>query len=173
MHLCPVHHFPTPKQQLEHLCQTQCARLHLRLLYILRYRHWDDVSCIQPDLLPKCLGIHVDLNSLWVYHSRIGSTVTIYQPPSTVSGSDRTIVATQSASTITIYQQATSAQPSDGSQPTGNAMVSDNSFENGTSSPFNTSASVPSIWAEVVQSGPYQPRSGDSYLCVQLLVPRF
>ncbi|THV84156.1 hypothetical protein D6D29_03349, partial [Aureobasidium pullulans] len=128
--------------------------------------HWDDVSCIQPDLLPKCLGIHVDLNSLWVYHSRIGSTVTIYQPPSTVSGSDRTIVATQSASTITIYQQATSAQPSDGSQPTGNAMVSDNSFENGTSSPFNTSASVPSIWAEVVQSGPYQPRSGDSYLLI-------
>ncbi|THW47873.1 hypothetical protein D6D21_03227 [Aureobasidium pullulans] len=116
-----------------------------------------------------CPNVSVSTLTSTVFGSTIvesAPTVTIYQPPSTVSGSDRTIVATQSASTITIYQQATSAQPSDGSQPTGNAMVSDNSFENGTSSPFNTSASVPSIWAEVVQSGPYQPRSGDSYLLI-------
>ena len=62
--------------------------------------------------------------------------------------------------TITVNQQTSSAQ-----QPTStNTVVTNNGFENGTSIPFNSSASTSSVSADVVQSGPYQPRTGDSYL---------
>lgn len=87
------------------------------------------------------------------------STVT-----STVSGPAQTVVATQSASTVTVYQQATSALQSAGTQPSVDPILTNNSFENGTSSPFNSSTSTSSVWAEVVQAGVYQPRTGDSYL---------
>ncbi|THW06570.1 hypothetical protein D6D26_01470 [Aureobasidium pullulans] len=89
------------------------------------------------------------------------STVT-----STVSGPAQTVVATQSASTVTVYQQATSALQSAGTQPSVDPILTNNSFENGTSSPFNSSTSTSSVWAEVVQAGVYQPRTGDSYLLI-------
>ncbi|CAD0018345.1 unnamed protein product [Aureobasidium pullulans] len=89
------------------------------------------------------------------------STVTF-----TVSGPAQTVVATQSASTVTVYQQATSALQSAGTQPSVDPILTNNSFENGTSSPFNSSTSTSSVWAEVVQAGVYEPRTGDSYLYI-------
>ncbi|KAI5248909.1 hypothetical protein E4T43_01161 [Aureobasidium subglaciale] len=81
-----------------------------------------------------------------------------------------TVTATQPPSTVTIYPQTTSAQESAGSQPSINPILTNNSFENGTASPFNSSSSVYSVTAEVVQSGVYEPHTGDSYLQVQLLI---
>lgn len=62
--------------------------------------------------------------------------------------------------TITLNQPTTSTSQS------ASIIVTNNGFENGTSIPFNTSASTSSISAEVVQGGPYQPRTGDDYLYV-------
>jgi hypothetical protein len=73
-----------------------------------------------------------------------------------VSISILTSTVYEPAFTVTV-QQKPSAQPTD-------TIIANNGFENGTSSPFNSSASSSSVSAEVVQSGPYQPRTGDNYL---------
>lgn len=64
--------------------------------------------------------------------------------------------------TVTVKQQPPSTQQTSGAT----TVLTNNGFENGTSSPFNSSASSSSVSAEVVQSGPYQPRTGDNYLWV-------
>jgi hypothetical protein len=76
-----------------------------------------------------------------------------------VSISVRTTTVYEPRSTVTI-QQPSSAQQTTST----NVVLTNDGFENGTSSPFNSSASSSSVSAEVVQSGPYQPRTGDSYL---------
>jgi hypothetical protein len=66
-------------------------------------------------------------------------------------------VSTVPASTVTVYQHLTA---------TGPTVITDAGFENGQSSPFNTSASSPQVYAEVAHAGtgPLQPYSGNSYL---------
>jgi hypothetical protein len=66
-------------------------------------------------------------------------------------------VSTAPVSTVTVYQQPTA---------TGPTVITDAGFENGQSSPFNTSASNPQVSAVVVQAGtaPLQPYSGNSFL---------
>lgn len=71
-------------------------------------------------------------------------TSTVFEPTFTLTVSQKPPPAQQTSSTDTV--------------------LSNNGFENGTSSPFNSSASSSTVSAEVVQSGPYQPRTGDSYL---------
>jgi hypothetical protein len=74
-------------------------------------------------------------------------------PTFCANASVSTVVTTQPASTVTVYFQT----PSD-------PVLVNNGFENGTASPFNSSASTQSITAAVVQSGVYEPHTGDNYL---------
>ncbi|KAG9746257.1 hypothetical protein KCU73_g7668, partial [Aureobasidium melanogenum] len=77
-----------------------------------------------------------------------------------------TVITTQPASTVTVYSQATSAQQSAGSQTSVDPVITDNSFEDGTSDPFNSSSSGSSVTSEVVQGGIYEPHTGKSYLLI-------
>jgi hypothetical protein len=85
-------------------------------------------------------------------------------PTSCANASVSTFVTTQPASTVTVYSQATLAQQSAGSSAPANPVLTDDGFEDGTNSPFNSSASTSSVAAEVVQGGVYEPHTGDSYL---------
>jgi hypothetical protein len=75
-----------------------------------------------------------------------------------------TVVTTQPASTVTIYSQATSDQQSASSQAPVSPVIADDSFEGGSASQFNTSASSPNVTAGVDTGGIYAPHSGHSYL---------
>lgn len=77
---------------------------------------------------------------------------------STIFGSNRTVTKALPASTVTVYDQSIST-PSSAS-----TVITDDGFENGDSNPFNTTASSPQVTAQVAQSGPLQPYSGNSYL---------
>jgi hypothetical protein len=90
----------------------------------------------------------------------VGTSSPTFCAPTSVS----TIITTQPASTVTVYSQATSAQQSAGSSAPANPVLTDDGFEDGTNSPFNSSASTSSVAAEVVQGGVYEPHTGDSYL---------
>ncbi|KAI4730315.1 hypothetical protein E4T49_01780 [Aureobasidium sp. EXF-10728] len=96
----------------------------------------------------------------------VGTSSFASTPTLCANASVSTVLTTQPASTVTVYSQATSAQQSTGSQTSVNPVLTDNSFEDGTSSPFNSSSSGPSVTAEVVQSGLYEPHTGDSHLLV-------
>ncbi|KAI4721295.1 hypothetical protein E4T48_02415 [Aureobasidium sp. EXF-10727] len=96
----------------------------------------------------------------------VGTSSSPSTPTLCANASVSTVLTTQPASTVTVYSQATSAQQSAGSQTSLNPVLTDNSFEDGTSSPFNSSSSGPSVTAEVVQSGVYEPHTGDSYLLI-------
>jgi hypothetical protein len=85
-------------------------------------------------------------------------------PTFCANASVSTVVTTQPASTVTVYSQATSDLLSASSQAPVNPVIADNSFETGTASPFNFSASSSSITAKVAENGIYEPHSGDSYL---------
>jgi len=78
-------------------------------------------------------------------------------PNISVSTVNRTVTRALQASTVTITEQPTSAAPT---------VVADAGFEDGQESPFNTSASDPSVSAQVATGGtsPLQPYSGDSFL---------
>jgi hypothetical protein len=107
--------------------------------------------------------------SVLVYTSD-SSTYFVTDVGTTKFGSSPTFCPSVSISvlTSTVYEPrstVTIQQPSSAQQTTGtNVILTNDGFENGTSSPFNSSASSSSVSAEVVQSGPYQPRTGDNYL---------
>ncbi|KAH0278399.1 hypothetical protein KCU91_g2498, partial [Aureobasidium melanogenum] len=85
----------------------------------------------------------------------------IFCPNASVS----TVVTTQPGSTVTVYSQATSAQQSADSQTSIDPIITDNGFEDGTSSPFNSSSGS-SVTAEVVKGGRYEPHAGNNYLLI-------
>ena len=98
----------------------------------------------------------------------VGTSTFPSTPTFCANASVSTAITTQSASTVTVYSQATSAQQSAGPQTSVNSVITDNSFEDGTSSPFNSSSSESSVTAEVAQSGVYEPHTGNSYLYVDI-----
>lgn len=83
---------------------------------------------------------------------------------STVYGANQTITTAIPASTVTVYQQPTSTpQPAASTSATG-VVVIDDGFENGNQTSFNSSVSTSEVTAQVVQTGPLQPYSGNNYL---------
>lgn len=80
------------------------------------------------------------------------STVTNY-------GADQTITTAAPADTTTVYQQASSSSTSVRSN-----VVADNGFEDGSTNPFNASASGSGVTAQIIQAGPLRPYSGHDYL---------
>lgn len=94
----------------------------------------------------------------------VGTPTFLSTPTLCANASVSTVITTQPASTVTVYSQVTSARQPTGSQTPVDPVLTNNSFEDGSASPFNSSASSSSITAEVIQGGVYEPHTGDSYL---------
>lgn len=116
--------------------------------------------------LRRTVAVHTQGSATYVV-SNLGSTSFPVTPTlcanvsiSTVYGPNQTVTKALPPSTITVYQQPTTPGP---------IVITDSGFENGQSSPFNSSASGPQVSAQVAQAGtgqPLQHYSGHSFLCV-------
>lgn len=80
----------------------------------------------------------------------------------------QTQASTNSTSLVSQASSSTSAIAANSTAPVPPPVViADNSFENGTGNPLNSSASSPAVIAEIAQSNDSSPltaQSGDSYL---------
>lgn len=141
------------------------------LLNLLLLASWTLAQSVAPALpsASSCVKRSIIVytsDSFTYFATSVGTSSFPSMPTFCANISVSTVVTTQRASTVTVYSQATSAQQSAGSQTSIDPIITDNGFEDGTSSPFNSSSSGSSVTAEVVQGGIYQPHAGDNYLHV-------
>ena len=90
------------------------------------------------------------------------ATTTVYQKLASQSAAITSYASCPNVSVSTVYQQAPSQPAASGT------MITNNGFEGGNSSPFNSSASGPGVSAQVAGrgTGPLEPYSGSDFLCV-------
>jgi hypothetical protein len=103
-------------------------------------------------------------NSSTYFVTDVGTSSFPSAPTFCANVSVSTVVTTQPDSTVTVYSQAILDQQPASTQAPVSPVIADDSFEGGSASLFNTSASSPNVTAGVDTGGIYAPHSGDSYL---------
>ena len=98
--------------------------------------------------LKRSVHVYTAGSSTYVV-TNLGSTSLAAAPTYCANASTLTVDAP--AATVTVYSESTSA-------------LTNNGFEEGTDTPFNSSSSGPQVSAQVAQGGAIQPYSGNSYL---------